>query len=95
MIFWVYILRCSDGSYYTGHSKGDSLERRIIEHQTGFGADWTKRRRPVELMWSDWCSELDDALSMEKRIKGWTRAKKEALMAGDLAAIRELAKRKR
>jgi len=79
--FWVYILRCRDGSYYTGHT--DDLEKRMAEHEQGLGADWTRRRRPAELVWCDWAGERYDALAFERRVKNWSRAKKEALIAGD------------
>ena len=81
MQFWVYILRCRDGSYYTGHT--DDLEKRLWEHQEGLASDWTKRRRPVELAWCDWTGERYEALAFERRVKSWSRAKKEALIAGD------------
>ncbi|PWG01263.1 GIY-YIG nuclease family protein [Sphingosinicella humi] len=81
MQFWVYILRCRDGSYYTGHT--DDLEKRLWEHREGLASDWTKRRRPVELVWCDWTGERYDALAFERRVKNWSRAKKQALIAGD------------
>ena len=81
MHFWVYLLRCSDGSYYAGHS--DDLEARLWQHQRGLGADWTRRRRPVELVWCEAVPTRDEAFAFERRIKGWSRAKKEALIAGD------------
>jgi predicted GIY-YIG superfamily endonuclease len=79
--FYVYILRCRDGSYYTGHT--DDLDARLWQHQNGFGCEWTKRRRPVELVWSEVMPTRDDAFSAERRIKKWSRAKKEGLIAGD------------
>ena len=90
MQFWVYLLRCKDGSYYTGHT--DDLEKRIWQHQQGVCCDWTKRRRPVELAWSVAAPTRDEALAFERRIKGWTRAKKEALIAGDWNRIGWLAR---
>ena len=79
MQFWVYMLRCSDGSYYTGHS--DHLEGRLWQHHNGIGCDWTRRRRPVELVWCDSAPTREEALAFERRVKGWSRAKKEALAA--------------
>jgi putative endonuclease len=79
--FWVYMLRCSDGSYYTGHT--DNLEKRLWEHDQGLAADWTRRRRPVELVWCMTGGTRDEVFAMERRIKNWSRAKKEALIAGD------------
>src|SRR5688500_14802809 len=90
MQFWVYLLRCSDGSYYAGHT--DSLEHRLWQHQQGMGCDWTRRRRPVELVWCDAAATRDEALAFERRIKRWTRAKKEALIAGDWDRIGWLAR---
>src|SRR5688572_22952414 len=85
MQFWVYILRCADGSYYTGHT--DNLEGRLWQHQQGIGCQWTKRRRPVELVWYQEFATRDEALAAEFRIKPWSRAKKEALIRGDWAAL--------
>jgi predicted GIY-YIG superfamily endonuclease len=81
MHFWVYLLRCSDGSYYAGHT--DNMDARLWQHQEGLGCDWTRRRRPVELVWCEAVPTRDEAFAFERRIKGWTRAKKEALIAGD------------
>jgi len=81
MTFWGYILRCSDGSYYTGHT--DALERRIAQHQSGEIEGYTQSRRPVALVWSQEFSSRIEALEAEMRIKPWSRAKKEALIAGD------------
>ena len=74
MSFWVYILRCADGSYYTGHT--DDLERRLAEHHSGQMAGYTATRRPVALLFSESCSTRDEALAAERRIKGWSRKKK-------------------
>jgi predicted GIY-YIG superfamily endonuclease len=89
MHFWVYLLRCHDGTYYAGHT--DDLERRLGEHQGGVGADYTLRRRPVQLVWSEYLPSRDEAFTFERRIKGWTRAKKEALIARDWERVHELA----
>ena len=85
MAFWVYILRCADGRYYTGHS--DSLDRRFAEHQAGGFCDFTSRRRPVTLVWSEYVGTRIEALEAERRIKSWSRAKKEALIRGDWEAV--------
>src|SRR6478735_9131573 len=78
MAFWAYFLLCNDGSYYTGHT--DNLDLRIGQHQTGAFEGYTSKRRPVTLVWSqDFPSRLE-ALDAERRIKGWSRAKKEALI---------------
>ncbi len=90
MSFWTYILKCADGSYYTGHT--DNLDARIGAHQSGKIEGYTRRRRPVTLAWAqDFPSRLE-ALEAERRIKGWTRAKKEALMAGDWERLSLLAR---
>ena len=89
-MFWVYVLQCAGGKYYTGHS--DDLERRIAEHQTGGFCDFTSRRRPVRLMWSENFLTRIEALEAERRIKPWSRAKKEALFRGDWTAISYLAR---
>ena len=83
--FWAYILRCADGRYYTGHS--DNLDRRMAEHQVGGYCDFTSRRRPVTLVWSQDFPSRIEALEAERRIKPWSRAKKEALIRGDWAAL--------
>lgn len=91
MTFWAYMLRCSDGSYYVGHT--DDLERRVAQHDAGEVAGYTQRRRPVEVVWSSDFGSRDEALSAERQIKGWSRAKKEALVAGDWERISTLGSR--
>jgi putative endonuclease len=87
----IYILRCSDGSYYVGSTR-TSLEARIAQHNAGhFGGD-TKKCRPVTLVWSQDFDRTTDAIAAERQVKGWTRAKKEALIAGDFELLHELAK---
>ncbi|GAA4018576.1 GIY-YIG nuclease family protein [Sphingomonas swuensis] len=88
--FWVYLLGCADGSYYVGHT--DNLEKRLHEHQNGIHEGYTQKRRPVRLLWSEATGSREEALAFERRIKGWTRAKKEALIIGDWAAIKWLSK---
>ena len=90
MQFWVYLLRCSDGSYYAGHT--DNLEGRLWQHREGIGCDWTSRRTPVDLVWCDSAPTRDEAFAFERRIKGWTRAKKEALIASDWDRVSWLAR---
>lgn len=91
----VYILKCSDGSYYTGSTAGTNMDARVAQHQAGFGGDWTRRRRPVLLVWADTCNSFSEALAMEHRIKGWSRAKKEALIRGDWAGVSAAARKKK
>ena len=90
MAFFVYILHCSDGSYYTGHS--DNLEKRIHEHQAGaISSCYTFKRRPLQLVFSQDFPTREEALSAEQQIKGWSRKKKEAMMRGDWAEVSRLA----
>ena len=91
---FVYILECADGSYYVGSHRGDDVNVRVSEHQAGvYRNAYTFTRRPVKLMWSDWFSRYDEAVAFERRIKGWSRAKKEALIRGDYDALPGLSKR--
>ena len=83
--FFVYLLRCADGTLYAGHT--DELERRVAQHQSGEIEGFTQERRPVELVWSQETASRDEALSAERQIKGWARVKKEALIRGDWSAI--------
>ena len=90
MPYWVYILECADGSYYTGHT--DNLPRRVASHQRGEMAGYTRNRRPVTVVFSEEFASRDEAFRAERRIKGWRRAKKEALLRRDWPALRQLAK---
>jgi putative endonuclease len=88
----VYMLRCSDGSYYVGSARR-GLERRLSEHNNGSFGGYTAKRLPVVIVWSEHFLNITDAIAVERQIKGWSRAKKEALIRGDYGAIRALAKR--
>jgi putative endonuclease len=88
---YVYILRCADGSYYTGTTR-DELERRVAEHNAGHFGGYTSTRRPVKLVFSQWFERITDAIAAKRQLKGWSRAKKEALMRGDFAALPELSR---
>jgi len=77
---WMYILECSDGSYYTGST--NNLELRLVQHQTGDGANHTKKRLPVKLVYFEEYQRIDEAFYREKQVQGWSRKKKEALMNG-------------
>ncbi|MEO0463533.1 MAG: GIY-YIG nuclease family protein [Pseudomonadota bacterium] len=90
MVFYAYILRCNDGSYYTGHT--DILEVRMAQHTSGALGGYTAKRLPVELVWSESFATRDEAFAAERQIKGWSRAKKEALMAGDWDLVSALAR---
>jgi predicted GIY-YIG superfamily endonuclease len=91
-MFWVYILRCADNSYYTGHT--DNLEARIGLHQSGECDGYTSTRRPLQLIWSQEFTSREEALAAEMQIKGWSRKKKEALMRSDLEEVSRLARNK-
>ncbi|MBC8182189.1 GIY-YIG nuclease family protein [candidate division KSB1 bacterium] len=86
----MYILRCSDGSYYTGSTK--NLEKRLWEHQNGLGAKHTKKRLPVKLVYCEEYDRVDNAFYREKQVQGWSRKKKEALINGEFEKLPELAK---
>jgi putative endonuclease len=89
---YLYIVRCSDGAYYTGTARR-GLEMRVAEHNAGTYDGWTTRRRPVTLVFSEWFDRIADAIAAERQIKGWSRAKKEALIRGDFPALRDLSRR--
>jgi putative endonuclease len=89
MIGYMYILLCSDGSYYTGSTK--DLNKRIKEHGEGKGANHTKKRLPVELVYVEEYQRIDNAFYREKQIQGWRREKKEALIEGRLGDLNGLA----
>jgi putative endonuclease len=86
------MLRCADGRYYVGSTR-KSLEARVAEHNSGVLKGFTSKRLPVVLVWSQHFADITAAISAERQIKGWSRAKKEALIAGDYAAIQRLASR--
>ena len=88
---WVYILKCADGRYYVGSTRA-SLDQRLAEHEAGTFDGWTARRRPVVLAHAQPFDRITDAIAAERRIKGWSRAKKEALMRGDFEALRQLSR---
>ena len=92
MSAFLYILRCADGSYYVGTTRG-SLEQRIAEHQAGNFDGYTARRRPVVLAFQQEFARIEDAIAAERQVKGWRRAKKEALIRGDFAALPSLSRR--
>lgn len=90
---WTYLLRCADDSFYVG-STGRAIEARVQEHVDGVGAEHTKRRRPVVLVWAAEFETTVEAYGMELRIHGWSRRKKSALIAGDWDAMHEAARRR-
>ncbi len=89
MSAYLYILRCHDGSYYVGTTQA-SLEQRIAQHDAGTFDGYTARRRPVTLIFHEDFERITDAIAAERQVKGWRRDKKEALIRGDHAALRDL-----
>jgi putative endonuclease len=86
----MYILKCSDGSYYTGSTQ--NLEKRLSEHQQGLGANHTRKRLPVKLIYCEFFEHVEDAFRREKQIQGWSRRKKEALINSDEQALIDFSK---
>ena len=87
--YYVYILECSDGFYYTGVT--NNLDKRIWEHNEGINkSSFTYNRRPVVLKYFQRFQNIDDAILFEKQIKGWNRKKKEALFNEDWNEIKQL-----
>ena len=87
---WIYILRCSDDSYYCGSTS--NLEQRINEHIFHKYSGYTSTRLPADLVFSQEFADINDAIRAERQIKGWSRRKKEALINGDFDLLHELAK---
>lgn len=86
---FMYILKCANGSYYTGSTT--NLEKRLWQHQNGEGANFTKAHLPVKLVYTEEFSRIEDAFYREKQIQGWSRKKKEALISGNFNALHKLA----
>jgi putative endonuclease len=89
----IHILRCSDGSYYTGITRRP-VEERVSEHELGLHEGYTFARRPVTLVHAESYKRIDEALAAERRIKGWARAKKEAYIRGDFETLAALSRRR-
>jgi len=87
---YMYILLCADGSFYTGSTI--DVEARLEQHQNGEGANYTRKRLPVKLIYWEEFDRIDDAFYREKQVQGWSRKKKMALIAGDESLLQELAK---
>ncbi len=90
MAFYVYIIRCRDASYYVGHT--DNLEARIADHNGGQFSAYTRKRRPVLLVFSQDFRTREEALARERQLQGWSRAKKEALVAGNWKRLKLLSR---
>ncbi len=91
MTAFVYMLRCRDGRYYVGSTRG-SLDKRVSEHNSGAFGGFTKPRGPVELVYSQRFDRIMDAIAAERQLKGWSRAKKEALINGRFDDLKRLAR---
>ncbi|MEM6415706.1 MAG: GIY-YIG nuclease family protein [Pseudomonadota bacterium] len=88
------MLRCSDNKYYIGSHRGEDVNKRVAEHNLGVYKDaFSFRRRPVELVWSEYFDRHDELVACERQIKGWSRIKKEALIAGNSKLLSRLASR--
>lgn len=92
-MYYVYMLRCADNSYYIGSTS--DLERRLEEHRTGFFKGYTSKRLPVEIVWSQDFPTEHEAFLTERQIKGWSRAKKEALIHGAWCELHEIVSHER
>jgi putative endonuclease len=90
MTGYTYILKCANGAYYIGSTT--DLERRMWEHDHCEGANFTKKHLPVKLVYVEEYNRIDDAFNREQQLKGWTRAKKEALINGDKDSLKNLSK---
>ena len=92
MSFYAYMLECADGSYYTGHT--DNLEGRLSSHNEATLKGYTSRpgKRPLRLVFHETFASRDEAFAAERQIKGWSRAKKQALVRGDWAEIERLSR---
>lgn len=88
---YVYILQCADNSYYTGSTQ--NLELRLTQHYSGKGANYTKVRRPLKLVYYEKFQRIDDAFYKEKQIQGWSKKKKEALINGNYNQLPLLSKK--
>lgn len=87
---YMYILKCSNGNYYTGST--NNLDFRLKQHQTGEGSNYTKKHLPVDLVYYEEYQRIDEAFIREKQVQGWSRKKKEALINGTLESLPVLSK---
>jgi putative endonuclease len=90
---FLYILRCFDGSFYIGTTR-TALEIRIAQHNAGTLGGYTATRRPVTLVYSQWFDRVTDAVENERKLKKWSRAKKEAFIRGDYERLKQLSARR-
>ncbi len=85
---FMYILECCDGTFYTGSTW--NLEKRMIQHNEGFGAKYTAKRLPVRLVYREEFHRISKAFAREKQIQNWSHTKKKALIEGKLSDLHEL-----
>jgi len=90
--FYVYIIKCADGSYYTGHT--DNIEARFEQHVLSKTKSYTSSRKPLKLVFCEGFPERSQAQEAERQIKGWSRKKKDALIKRDFVLLKKLAKKK-
>ena len=89
---FVYILLCADGSYYTGSTS--DLTLRLAQHENGNGANYTKSRLPVQLVYFEEYPDVKSAFYREKQIQGWSRRKKKALIEQNFSNLKRFSKSK-
>ncbi|MCP3442777.1 GIY-YIG nuclease family protein [Bradyrhizobium sp. CCGUVB14] len=94
MGIYVYMLRCADGSFYIGSATGEDTSKRVDGHNAGAYPGYTCSRHPVVLVWSEYFDRITDGIAAERQLKGWSRAKKEALIQSDWKAVRQFARRR-
>ncbi|TYO62780.1 GIY-YIG nuclease family protein [Bradyrhizobium hipponense] len=90
----VYMLKCADGSFYIGSATGEDVSKRVDEHNAGAYQGYTYSRRPVVLVWSEYFDRITDGIAAERQLKGWSRAKKEALIRSDWKAVSYFSQRR-
>jgi len=88
IVAYTYILECANGEYYVGSTT--DMERRLQEHQAGLGGRFTSKHLPVKLIYTEEYQTIEEAFRRERQLHGWSRAKKEALMSGDVERLKEL-----
>jgi putative endonuclease len=86
--YYVYILKCQDGTYYTGFTR--DLEKRQKEHLGGYGAKYTLDKKAEALLYYETFDSQEEALHREKQLKGWTKAKKDSLISGQISHLKKL-----
>jgi len=91
---FIYMLRFADASYYVGSATGHDLSPRVDQHNAGSYPGYTLSRRPVVLVWSEYFDRITDGIAAERQIKGWSRAKKEALILSDWKKLTDLSRRR-